>query len=425
MWQSPWGYREGWTIVAGLILAGLALQLSIGLVPDDLPALPVAIAVTLLSVLAGLWHRTGIRAGRSLALFFSGHVATITSVSAFLTLSLVMGLFAQVPASEARNLPDLLYRLGTHTVLGTFAFGFVYLYLIFVLGAVTVRRIIVFRPTVKDFAFVLNHLGLFLFLVAAYVSTSEMERYTMVLEEGAVEWRGTNLATGETEELPIALELIDFRMDEYPPKVMILDGVSGELLPKGAPGYVSAESLPASAVIGEWELTIEQYIPLASPTSNADLPGFAEYRSEGGAPAVFVRAKSQKTGTELSGWVSCGSYLLPYAVLPLEDNLSVVMPAPEPKQYFSETAYYLQSGEKGEARISVNSPLIIRDWYIYQLNYDQEKGRWGTTSVVELVKDPYILPVYIGIALLLLGACLLIFAPPLSEPRSDKQPDSL
>ena len=89
----------------------------------------------------------------------------------------------------------------------------------------------------------------------------------------------------------------------------------------------------------------------------------------------------------------------------------LVMPQLEAKQYRSEVFVIAQDGTKKEATIAVNQPLRFKGWYIYQLNYDQEKGRWSNTSVFELVRDPWLPLVYIGFSMMLLGALCLFIIP--------------
>ena len=61
--------------------------------------------------------------------------------------------------------------------------------------------------------------------------------------------------------------------------------------------------------------------------------------------------------------------------------------------------------------ILVNKPLRYRGWYIYQLSYNREQGRWSTMSELELVKDDWLYGVYTGIGLLLIGAAMLFLGP--------------
>ena len=52
----------------------------------------------------------------------------------------------------------------------------------------------------------------------------------------------------------------------------------------------------------------------------------------------------------------------------------------------------------------MNRPFAIEGWKIYQLSYNEQMGKWSNLSVFELVKDPWLPVVYIGIFMLLLGA---------------------
>ena len=104
--------------------------------------------------------------------------------------------------------------------------------------------------------------------------------------------------------------------------------------------------------------------------------------------------------------------MFPYVSLPLSDSVSLVMPEPEPKRFASEVTVYTKEGERTDALIEVNKPLSIGGWKIYQLSYDETKGKWSRTSIFELVRDPWLPVVYAGILMMLLGSvCLFILAP--------------
>jgi len=136
-----------------------------------------------------------------------------------------------------------------------------------------------------------------------------------------------------------------------------------------------------------------------------------QYGTKGAAHGVKVHARNLKTGKECEGWITAGSYLIPHRGLELDSATTLVMPQLETKQYRSEVFVIAPDGTKEEATIAVNQPLRFKGWYIYQLNYDQEKGRWSNTSVFELVRDPWLPLVYIGFAMMLLGALCLFIIP--------------
>ena len=48
-----------------------------------------------------------------------------------------------------------------------------------------------------------------------------MQRLKMTTRMGSAEWRATD-DKGQLIELPLAIELKDFTIDEYPPKLMLM-----------------------------------------------------------------------------------------------------------------------------------------------------------------------------------------------------------
>jgi hypothetical protein len=129
-----------------------------------------------------------------------------------------------------------------------------------------------------------------------------------------------------------------------------------------------------------------------------------EWHSVGAASAVCVQATSPDNKITCKGWVSCGSFAFPYQSLRLNDELSMVMLNREPKRFASSVLMYSQSGVKLDTVIEVNKPVEIEGWKVYQLSYDEHKGRWSEISVLELVTDPWLSWVYAGIMMMVLGA---------------------
>ena len=109
--------------------------------------------------------------------------------------------------------------------------------------------------------------------------------------------------------------------------------------------------------------------------------------------------------------MSCGSFLFPYKALRLSEDVSLIMPEREPQRFVSEVIVYTEDGTVKKDSIEVNRPVKIAGWNIYQLSYDETKGRWSDISIFELVKDPWLPAVYIGIIMMMLGAvCLFMTA---------------
>lgn len=80
------------------------------------------------------------------------------------------------------------------------------------------------------------------------------------------------------------------------------------------------------------------------------------------------------------------------------------MAPPEAKKFESELLVYEKGSNKIDKQsIYVNQPLSVGGWKIYQTSYDENLGRWSDISVVELVNDPWLPLVYLGIFILMIG----------------------
>lgn len=93
----------------------------------------------------------------------------------------------------------------------------------------------------------------------------------------------------------------------------------------------------------------------------------------------------------------------------IDSNLALVMTPSEPKSFISNIEVYTQEGGYyKEENLRVNHPLKAGSWRIYQYGYDNNMGKMSSYSSFELVYDPWLNMVYLGIGLLALGSLLLI-----------------
>ena len=84
-----------------------------------------------------------------------------------------------------------------------------------------------------------------------------------------------------------------------------------------------------------------------------------------------------------------------------------------PKRFASDVTVYTKDGKSVSGTVEVNKPLKVNGWKIYQYGYDVTRGSESAYSVFQLVRDPWILWVYIGIFMMLAGAvCLMFFMAP-------------
>ena len=88
-------------------------------------------------------------------------------------------------------------------------------------------------------------------------------------------------------------------------------------------------------------------------------------------------------------------------------------PDHSPKRFASDVTVYTKDGKNVSGTVEVNKPLKVNGWKIYQYGYDVMRGSESAYSMFQLVRDPWILWVYIGIFMMLAGAlCLMFFMAP-------------
>jgi cytochrome c biogenesis factor len=301
MCKKTWNYKEGLLIGLGLLIAGEALQFSIGSIRWSLLAAPVNLmagAVYLLALLGMSFTRERVYLFR----WLSTPVSAAASLLWTTGITVVMGCIRQQPAGvEASH-----ELLGFSQMTTNWAFVLLYFWMMTSLGLTILRTAIPFHG--RQLPVLLCHIGLFIALGAATLGSADMRRLQMIVSVGQTKCRAFNEENIQ-EELPISIELKQFTLDEYPAKQITTDSTSAQVMP---------------------------------------------YR--------------------------------------------------EPKRFASDVKVYTEAGEVKEGTIEVNHPMRIDGWEIYQAGYDAEKGSWSRISVFELVRDPALPIVYIGIVLLALGA---------------------
>ncbi len=413
MWKYPWRYAEGFVICIGLFITGAVLQSVLG--EHFRYPMNLFFGISYLVVLFVLFW---ISKHNKYILWFTKLEAAITSITSLLILVIVMGFTRQIPSVDFIN-PEHSYSvlegLGFRQMTRSYSFALLYIYFLSILGVTTLRRLSVFR--LKDFTFILNHLGLFIALFAGMLGSPDMQRLKMQTSLAQVEWRATD-ENNKLIELPIAIELQSFTIDQYPPKLLIISNETGEALPKKQPGSILVEKTPVAGTLLDWKVEVSRFLPMAASVMTKDTVKYVNFETHGATSAVYVSA--EKNGIHKEGWVSAGNHMFPHSALTLDSLHSIVMPEREPKKYASEVKIYTKkSGTETKANIEVNKPFKIEGWKIYQLSYDEVMGRWSNISIFELVKDPWLPYVYSGIILMLIGAVGLFLTAKKEEVQDD------
>ena len=202
MWEKPWTMKEGFLIGGGLIIAGLALELSVGPVVWEAFAWPVngiVLAGFLFMIAAMFLLRKKVYAFQ----FIGTYQAAIPAMVYAVVLTIIMGLTRQ--QAGGRWLNDML---------SFWPFVLIYVYIAVILGVIILQRLLHLHSWKRDVPFLLNHLGLFLALTTATLGNADMQRVKMICAIDEPEWRAMT-TDGRIVEMPIAIELKKFIMETY------------------------------------------------------------------------------------------------------------------------------------------------------------------------------------------------------------------
>lgn len=430
MWNKPYTLKEGTAIVAGLLVTGGLLQVTLGPLEWGLFAWP-ANFITLILFVFLLIVAYLLRKRSYFCLFMSTMQAAIPAIAAAAILTLIMGVTKQV--AEGKRPMD---PVGLTKMLSFWPFILVYVWMTAIVGEVTINQIA--RFSWRRFPTLVSHVGLFLILTCGTLGSADMLRVKMYCETGQPEWRGLD-AFNNVHQLPVAIQLEKFTIDEYPPKLMLIDK-TGRPLPQDKPENLLVDNGMKSGQLLDCKIDILKRIDNAVPVMLSKMigkmpegmmgnirmdslgqarnkDGYIASDASGSACALLVRVtrgvnangssdtnliKGQKQ--VITGWITSGSYLFPYQALRLKDGRMLAMPNREPRRFASLVNIYTQSGQNIQTEIEVNKPFTIEGWKIYQLSYNEQMGKWSNLSVFELVTDPWLPVVYIGIFMLLIGA---------------------
>ncbi len=393
--------KEGFAISIGMMVTGLLLQFSMGAVEWSLLSWPVNFVVLVAFVVGAIMlyaMRSKVYALKFLATMYCAVPALVITSA----LTIIMGLTRQV--ADGQPAADWL---GITRMLSFWPFVLLYVYVAVILSQVTIMQLFHFKW--RKLPSLVSHLGLLITLLTATLGSADMQRLRMMVNKETPEWRVIDPSTGTMKELNIAIQLKEFTIDEYPPKLMFYDEVRGTMLPEGNPEVLLIDNAFKVGELQGRQIEVDEVLDEAQPVMNADSTSYVEWHQSGAVTALHVKATMPDGSRCVSGWITSGSYMFPYQLLPVTQHQSIVMAEREPQRYLSRVEIVTESGKHEEADILVNQPYSIGGWKIYQLNYDTTRGKWSEISVLELVRDPWLPYVYVGIYLMIAGAVLLLF----------------
>ncbi|MEI7595413.1 MAG: cytochrome c biogenesis protein ResB [Bacteroidota bacterium] len=323
------------------------------------------------------------------------------SISAICTYSFLVFLMGLIPQNNPEA-SSILFKLGLTDIVSSWSFLLISFYLLTILGFVIMKRLKKFN--FRNSVFILNHLGLWITVTSALLGSSDVSKYQMSIAEG----HKTNIVTNDQSEMfqmPFDIQLIDFKIDEYIPNIILVNPNDGFIInDKKDKSFEIKEN--AVQILKNWEIKVLKYYENGIPKDSSYSPS----NVEGAVPVAYIEAKlvggNQKT---LNGWITSGSKFIPQQILYIEKNIAIAMTIPTPKKFSSSVKIYDKTNVSDTKLIEVNKPLSVGNWKIYQIGYDAEKGKWSKISTFEIVNDPWINGVYFGIGMLLIGSLLLFW----------------
>lgn len=385
-------YRHAYKRCAFLLLAGTALQLSVGDLNPSFLAYPwgVILAVNYLYLLVMMYFLadkwTWVKK-------WYDRPSCITSLASLLVLTLVFGLVRQDDATGG-----LVGALGFSRMTSSWIFNLFLVHFMTVTGLMVIDDVYHWKKRPKvSLAF---HVLFFVILVSAIFGSGDKVRVRVATTVGRPVQGGIN-KDNQAVTLPFSLLLKEFAMDEYPPRLYLVE--EGKLSKE----FVEVGERGAEGLLGAWQVRCEEYLEMAGRMSPDS--AFVPMNHVGATSAARVRATHAEGGKSVEGWVSCGSHIFGGSTLMLPDGGLVVMPKREPKKYLSRVEVADMDGRR-DLEIRVNHPATVGAWKIYQVGYDTERGRWSTTSVLECVKDGWYAAIHVALWLVLAaGAGMFVF----------------
>jgi hypothetical protein len=322
--------------------------------------------------------------------------ASITSIVLVTLLVMIMGIIPQIPSEN-----NIINNLGLNHITSNWAFLLILFQFLTCLGLISIKRILQFKWS--NFGFILNHLGLFLALIAGVLGTGDLQRLSINVYEGKPSWIATNADKNEIE-LPFAFYLKNFLIDEYNPKLALIDNKTGSIAHNNGKNLYLVEK-GEKYFFKNFEVTVNNFFSNSVRVGNR----YEKVNEIGSPPSAFISVKNIKNDAIINGWISSGSFRYPYESLKISEEYSVVMTIPEVKKFSSDIDILTKEGERISTILEVNKPYKYKGWKIYQLSYDDKMGKWSNLSVLELVKDPWLPLIYIGIFMMIAGAIYMFW----------------
>lgn len=387
-----WGYKRAFLRCALLFVVGAVLQLVFGDFDNSFLRYPwgLILAINYLYLLLLVYVQG---AKWKWLQQLSDSYAMVSSLTSMLLLTIIFGFTRQDPSTEG-----VIGALGFSRMTSSWIFIIIFFYFLTTLGVTVMRDLHHWRH--MRVATLLSHVVVFIALTSSMFGSADKQRVMVNMQLDRMTYMAQT-HDGEDYELPFALTLKEFKMEEYPAKLYVLDTKTES----SSEQFLLAEYEGAEAEVNGWQLKVKQSIDMAVRMPQSE--EFREVHHVGAVPAVKVEVRNTRTGEKREGWVSCGSHIFEPAYLWLDERYAVAMPQREAKRYLSRIEIMDEKGEQWREDVEVNKPARVGSWRIYQVGYDTQRGRWSSSSVVECVKDGWWPVVRVALWMILVTAVVM------------------
>ena len=396
--RKNWGYAESFLAGFEIMILGFVIEIFLKGQGIRSPHMPYNVILLCFLVIVLILSHLFLRS-RPFVRWLSSVPCSISAITIYALLVMLLGFIPQ----EGNSQSPWLQLTGLNHVKNSWPFMLIQFYLLISLGLVVLRR--AFPFTRKNIGFLLNHLGLWITLMAIGLGSGDLKRVTLNLYEKG-DYTKAGIRSGQLDmfEMPFSIKLLDFDIELYNPKIAVADGLKGKIVQK------HGETLPVihkgfETTLIDWEIQVKDYLPFAIKTDS----GFIEADKPGNMAVAFVVTRNKVTGDTISGWIASGSLMYEPRFLDLGRSKMLILTEPEPKKFSSAIVIKDAKGDTSAIQLEVNKPYRAGGWKLYQISYDTQMGRYSTLSVIEAVRDPWLPLVYTGIILLLCGAMYLFW----------------
>ncbi|MEA3450834.1 MAG: cytochrome c biogenesis protein ResB, partial [Bacteroidota bacterium] len=360
-------YFQGVIIAVVIIFAGIFAEIFTKGAGVTMPEWPFNIIIlfvfVLYIILLHFFWKSEIKT------WLSSISATITAIGAYAFLVILMGFIPQIDQTA----PNWVKLTGLSHINRSWEFLFLSIYMLLILGLVILRR--VRKLNFRNVAFLLNHLGIFVVISAASVSTGDLQRLTLPIAEGQT----SNYAYKDKNtlvEIPFSVELVDFNVEYYVPELIVFNPHSRLILNDASVDYSIEDKKEIE--FKEWKFTVVKYYSNAIRQDSTFIQNNDTAISEF---AVLIEIRHQNDVKE--AWISSGNYLIPALSTHVTDDLAISLSLPQDKKYVSTINLISDAKELKNVKILVNFPFKFQGYNIYQQGFDDKNPENVDVSILE------------------------------------------